>query len=177
MIKLTPEMSERLKIDFVLSAVEEHRVGSVVTLPMTLLMPNIAFRNREEFLQICETAKESRLRQTAYWKSRVTLGHSDAYIVQRVASYIKLLKNVRQRGIVTDPNRPRTYPIVFMHDGVYQRFDGAHRASIYRFLNHQTVDVWLVTAGEVLAKIDLPTDLREVLEEETQPWVYPHEYV
>lgn len=177
MTKLTFEMSERLKIDYLLPAIETRRVGSVVTLSMSLVMPDISYRCRKTFLQVCETFSLRELKKTAYWKSRLKIGHDATYIVRRVRSYIKLLKSVTRKGIVVDPANPRTYPIVFVHENVYQRMDGAHRVSVYRFLGHSTVEVWLVTAGEVLAKLDLPSDLKEVLETGIQPCIYSHERV
>jgi len=173
---LTIEASEQLKIDYLLPAIEKKQIGSVVTLPMFLLMPDIAFGCRKQFLQICETASEEELRLTAYWKSREVFELGESYVKKRVTSYIKLLQSVRSKGIRVDSSMPRTYPIVFVHGSVYQRMDGAHRVSIYRFLNYSTVEVWLVTAGEVLAKLDLPADLREALEGEVFPCVYAHEY-
>ena len=169
-------MSEQLKIDFLLPAIERRRIGAIVLLPMSLLMPDVAYQCREPFLQICEKASPQELRATAYWKSREAIGHSTEYIQRRVESYIKLLKKIRRKGIVTNPSDPRSFPIVLVHGDIYQRLDGAHRVSIYRSLGHNTVEVWLVTTGEILAKLVLPPDLKTALESEVNPWVYAHEY-
>jgi len=177
MTKLTWKMSERLKIDYLLPAIEARLVGRVTSLPMSLVMPDVAFQYREDFLRVCETAPLPELKKTRYWRSRRKIGNSVAYIEKRVRSYIKLLKSVRRKGIVVDPARPRTYPIVFAHEDMYQRMDGAHRVSVYRYLGHPSVDVWLVTAGEVLAKLDLPSDLKTILEAGIRPCIYAHERV
>jgi len=168
---LSEEMFKRLKRRFVLPAARRGEIGGVVEIPTYLLIPDGAYQYRADFLKICEHASPEKLRKTRYWKSRETLGHDAEYIEDRMASYTALLKHVRANGIVTDPTDPGTYPIIFAHGNIHQRLDGAHRASVYRFLGYRTVEVWLVTVAEVLAKIKLPRAMRKALEGELCLWV------
>jgi hypothetical protein len=168
---LPEQMFKRLKRRFVLPAARRGEIGGVVEIPIRLLIPDEAYHYRADFLKICEHATPEQLRQTRYWKSRTVLGHDAEYIENRMASYTALLKSVREDGIVTDPSDPGTYPILFAHGNIHQRMDGAHRASVYRFLGHRTAEVWLVTVAEVLARIELPRAMRKALEGELCFWV------
>jgi len=168
---LSEKMFKRLKRRYVLPAARRGEIGGVVEIPIRLLIPDQAYHYRADFLKICERATPEQLRQTRYWKSREVLGHGPEYIEDRMASYTALLKDIRENGIHADPADPGTYPIVFAHGNIHQRLDGAHRASVYRFLGHRTAEVWLVTVAEVLAKIDLPRAMRTALEGELCFWI------
>ena len=131
---LPEQVFKRLKRRFVLPAARRGEIGGVVEIPIRLLIPDQAYRYRADFLKICERATPQQLRQTRYWKSREVLGHGAEYIEDRMASYTAMLKDIRENDIAADPADLGTYPIVFAHGNIHQRLDGAHRASIYRFL-------------------------------------------
>jgi hypothetical protein len=152
----------RLRDEVIVPRVRAGIFGKVTTIPIERVIPSAKYGPRHELLSLMDLgfcACCRHYRQTAYYADQKRR-HGAWLAVFKVARYYRLFRSVRKHGLKFNLVTRENLPVAFCGGDVCFRLDGAHRASVARFIGCGRLPVVMVTPQDVLALPDLPEDVR-----------------
>ena len=155
-------IGNRLRTEIVMPETRKRLFGTVAIMGIKKLMPRYKYEPRFQLLSLMSRgflACARAFRHTEYYRDQRER-HGTWLATFKVGRYIRLLKSVRTEGLKFNTDTRENLPVMFCAKDVYFRMDGAHRASVARFLELETMPVVVVTPEDVLSLQHLPDDIR-----------------
>jgi hypothetical protein len=155
-------IAARMRDEVLLPLVRARPFGRVVSIDTVRVMPFGKYRPRHELLRLADEGFVScarHFRRTEYYADQARR-HGARLGALKVARYWRLLRSARRGGLKFNPATRENLPVVFCARDLCFRMDGAHRASVARYLGHRRIPVVMVSPADVLGLPGLPEDIR-----------------
>ena len=131
----------RLRDEVLVPAMTAGRLGRLAYMDTARAIPYYKYRPRHEILDLIDqgdAALRGSLRRTEYYRDQADrLGALRALL--KVYRYRRLLRSVRETGLVFDPATREGLPLFFCARDINFRLDGTHRASVARYLGYRRI--------------------------------------